>query len=514
MPSLPPAPLVSIIDRRLGRGGRRPFYGYVMLAATTLTTAATSPGQSFVVGSFSEAIRADLGISLSGFSAAYMLATFCASLPLTLIGRLGDRFGTRAVMAWVGLLLGLACGFVGVATAAAKTAVSSLELGDAAATTMILGVLTVAFFLLRFLGQGALGLVSSHALAMWFERRLGMMESIRHLGMPMAIAVLPALLIGMIEALGWRGAYAVLGAGVWVVVVPLALLLHVNRPEDLGQRIDGEGPAPEAGAGAGTETVPGADAVGGAAPEAAIRATPEAVNGPVPAADALAGPGAAPGQDTVPGTAAPSDPADQFTLRQALRTRAYWIVTASMVLSAAVGTAFVFHTQPMMDDLGLSVRAAAAVVGTLGVVSLLVTVPCGYLTDRFRPRYLLALTGVLLTAACVAYGMAGRVAHLELLGVGGALLAAHAAYVMLALSQALLFVLASPIFARFFGRRHHGAIRGSLTTFMVIGTSAGPLVFAAWRDVAGDFIAAYLMAGVVSLVLAVWATRLERPRLG
>ena len=469
MPSLPPAPLADLIDRSRGGGGRRPFYGYVMLVVTTLTTAATSPGQSFVIGMFSEAIRADLGVSLSAFSAAYMLATFVASLPLTLVGRLGDRFGTRAVTAWLGLLLGLACGFLGLAT----WAVAALDLEGAAQTASMLAALTVAFFLLRALGQGALGLASSHTLAMWFERRLGIMESIRHLGMPVAIAVLPAVLIGMIEALGWRGAYAALGAGVWVVVLPLALLVHVNRPENLGQRIDGEA--------------------------SVVRPRP-----PADTATDLATDREGPDQ---------ADQADQFTLRQALHTRAYWIVTASMVLSAAVGTAFVFHTQPMMQDLGLSIHAAAAVVGTLGVVSLLITVPCGFLTDRVRPRYLLAATGVLLAGACAAYGLASDAGHLSFQGLGGALVSAHLAYALLAISQGLLFVLASPILARFYGRRHHGAIRGSLTTFMVIGTSAGPFVFASWRDIVGDFVSAYLAAGVASLVLAVWALRLERPRL-
>src|SRR5690606_7566649 len=38
----------------------------------------------------------------------------------------------------------------------------------------------VAFFLLRFLGQGSLSMVSGHAVAMWFHARLGRMEGILH----------------------------------------------------------------------------------------------------------------------------------------------------------------------------------------------------------------------------------------------------------------------------------------------------------------------------------------------
>jgi len=433
---------LPLLARRLSR--RVPYYGWVMLGGTTLTTMATSPGQSFVVGAFSEAIRADLGISLAAFSAAYMVATFAASLPLTLVGRLGDRHGTRVVMGGTGLLLGLACAFIGGATWLVGDLVAP---GSTGARLLTLATLTVAFFLLRFLGQGALGLVSSHALAMWFERRLGLVESIRNLGVPIALAVLPAVLLTLIAGVGWRWAYTLLGVAVWLVVLPVAALVHVSTPDQLGQRIDGA-PAP-------------------------------LDHEPAPA-DAF------------------------FTLRQSLRTRAYWIVTASMVLSAAVGTSFVFHTQPMMLDLGLTTRAAAAVVATLGLVSLAATVPSGHLVDRLAPRHLLAATGFLLAGACGCYVLAGH-------ATSGTLLIAHGAFLLLALSQSLLFVLASPLFARFFGRRHHGAVRGSLTTFMVAGTSAGPYVFAQWRAFTGDFEQAYLAAAVVAVVLAVWALRLSRP---
>ena len=166
-------PLAKLITKRGAAHGTRPiFYGWIMLGVTTLTTMATSPGQSFIVGTFSEAIRADLDISLSQFSGAYMIATFCASLPLTLVGRMSDRFGTRAVMTVVAVLFGLACGFIGVST----SLIARADAGPSFQPWLVLAVLTVSFFLLRFLGQGALGLVSSHALAMWYERRLGIVD--------------------------------------------------------------------------------------------------------------------------------------------------------------------------------------------------------------------------------------------------------------------------------------------------------------------------------------------------
>ncbi len=460
-------PLARAIARRTGDAGRSPFfYGWVMLAVTTLTTMATSPGQSFIVGTFSDAIRADLAISLAQFSAAYMIATFCASLPLTFIGRLSDRYGTRRVMTAVAILFGAACVAIGPATLLAGRIDRESDFRPWA----LLGVLTLAFFCLRFLGQGALGLVSSHALAMWYERRLGFVESIRHLGMPLAVAVLPTAVLALIAATDWRTTYAVLGLCVWIIVLPLLYFVYVNTPEDLGQNIDGDQtPHPRTNQEDQIDIELDAPSIG----DAGLQSTTPKHTGP------------------------------QFTLSQAMRTHAYWITTASMVLSAAVGTSFVFHTQPMVSDLGLSKSTAASAVGVMGVVTLIVTVPFGHLVDKFRPRMLLAATGLALGAACVCYATAS--------GTSTPALMLFTAFLLLGLSQGMLFILASPIFARFFGRTHHGAIRGSLTTFMVIGTSVGPFVFAAWRELSGNFNQVYAASGIVAVILAIWATRLQPP---
>lgn len=463
------SPLANILISRAEKANTSPvFYGWVMLAITTLSTMATSPGQSFVVGTFSDAIRDDLNISLSKFSAAYMIATFCASLPLTFVGRLSDRHGTRFVMTIVAIAFGAAC--IGIGPAASLT--KHIDPQSPARPWVILATLTLGFFCLRFLGQGALGLVSSHALAMWYERRLGFVEAIRHLGMPLAVALLPSAVLAMIAATSWSTTYAILGLAVWIIVPPMVFLAYVNTPEDLGQNLDGDPhPHPHHDQADAIDIEIDAPSIG----DAGLH------------------------------TQAPNHTGPQFTLRQALRTRAYWIVTASMVLSAAVGTSFVFHTQPMVADLGLSKPAAAAAVGTFGVVSLIVTIPFGHLIDRVLPRTLLAASGIALGSACICFALASRTAN--------PLILLHTAYLILALGQSLLFLLASPIFARFYGRTHHGAIRGSLTTFMVIGTSVGPFVFSFWRDISGNFNQVYASSGVVAVVLAIWAATLTPPQL-
>ena len=66
--------------------------------------------------------------------------------------------------------------------------------------------LTLAFFLLRVFGQGALALSSSHALALRYDANLGAVEGLRGATISAAIAVAPQVSIALIATRGWRSA--------------------------------------------------------------------------------------------------------------------------------------------------------------------------------------------------------------------------------------------------------------------------------------------------------------------
>ena len=38
----------------------------------------------------------------------------------------------------------------------------------------------------------------------------------------------------LIDNVGWRWTYALLGVGVWAVMFPILITLYRNRPEDVG----------------------------------------------------------------------------------------------------------------------------------------------------------------------------------------------------------------------------------------------------------------------------------------
>ena len=199
---------------------RLPFYyGWIMLAVAMLIHICTAPGQTYGISVFNPYFREELGLSASRLGGAYMLATLFAGLPLTLVGGLMDRFGTRTALLIIVSLLGATC-------------VSMSRVNG-------LWSLFLVFFCLRFLAQGSMGLLAANTLAMWFNRRLGFASGLSSMGMAASFGLIPLLNLFLIQEFGWRFTYVLLGIGVCLILLPLLLLLYRNRPEEMGLEIDG-----------------------------------------------------------------------------------------------------------------------------------------------------------------------------------------------------------------------------------------------------------------------------------
>ena len=300
-------------SRRLA--ARLPFYyGWVMLPIAMLAMIATSPGQTFGVSIFNPSFRLALGLSHSQLTGAYMVGTLLAALPQPYIGGLMDRFGIRRVMFIVVILLGLACIFM--------------------SQVQGLLMLFLAFFFLRVLGQGALGLLATNTLAMWFQVRLGTVSGMMSAAVAGAIALIPPMILLLVNEFGWRGAYAVLGITVWLLMLPVLFLLYQNRPEDVGQQLDGRSSS---------------------AADIAIEDNEEA----------------------------PS-----FTLQEARHTRSYWILLLFTAAWALIITAIFFNIIPIFTNQGLTDANAAATYTTLAVALAVSQLIGGVLADRFRLHWL------------------------------------------------------------------------------------------------------------------------------
>ena len=195
------------------------FYGYVMIPVAMLLQICTSPGQTFAVSAFTPALRESLSMSDSKLSFAYMLGTLLAAVPLSSVGPLTDRFGIRVVAFAVASALALTCLFA----------------------SYIQGFLTLllSFFLLRFLGQGSLSLLSGNTISMWFRSRLGRVSALMSVGGAVAFAFVPGWINESIEYRGWQSTYQWIAVVIVITMFPVLFLVYRNRPEDLGQHVDG-----------------------------------------------------------------------------------------------------------------------------------------------------------------------------------------------------------------------------------------------------------------------------------
>ena len=201
----------------------RRFSGWRIVALATITLGLTGPGQTIGVSVFIDHFTADLDIEKSWVTAGYLVGTLCGSLAMPTIGRWVDRFGVRRAMLTIATCFSIAL----VAMSGVQGIIS----------------LTAGFVFIRMLGQGALSLVSTVAISLWFEERRGTAISIAVTISAALMALVPFALNFVIGEIGWRGTWLVAAGAVALIVMPIAWFGMIDRPSDVGQFVDGTPPA-------------------------------------------------------------------------------------------------------------------------------------------------------------------------------------------------------------------------------------------------------------------------------
>lgn len=302
------------------------YYGWIVWLVALIGAICSSPGQSFSVSLFMDYFIEDFGLDRTTVSGLYGAGTFVASLGLTWVGRRIDSLGNRRV----GLVIGILFVIVLV--------LSSLITGPV--------MLFFAFAGMRGLGQGALTLVSSTAVANWFRQHRGRMMALLALAFALFQGIYVNLLRLLLEALDWRPVFIVLAVGVAALVIPAFALLMRNRPEQYGLLPDNE-----------------ARAEGDIADQ-------------------------------------PDDSEDNWTLAEALRTPILWVFIAARILPSAWGTGLILHQLSIFSVLDHSPQVATETFAMISLFAAASALLAGYLIDRFKPSVVAALQMLALLIAC------------------------------------------------------------------------------------------------------------------
>jgi MFS family permease len=320
------------------------FYGWRIVVFAAIALALTGPGQTYGVSVFVDPMIEDLGISRTQMTTAYLIGTLVGALALPWIGQAIDRFGVRRTMAIIGALFG------------------GLLIGMSLVSNIV--GLTAGFIGIRMMGQGALNLTATTAVALWFTRKRGLAMGIVTAAGGVGMTLIPLLGERLIADMGWRNAWLIEGLAVWAIVLPIALLGIRNRPSDVGQYVDGD---------------------------KATDAPPAEVWG--------------------------------VTRKEALRSSFFWLVTAAVATISTITTAVVFHQIDLLGSRGLTPTEAAANFLPQTVATLIATLGIGALADRVSPRIVLVtsmgmMAGGLLLATAVTPGLLA-IAFGMLIGASG-----------------------------------------------------------------------------------------------
>lgn len=328
-------------------------------------------------------------------------------------------------------------------------------LGALVLTATYLGLASLTdlwqFYVVYVTGRGLTsslvsGVVPFTAAANWFRRMRGRALGLIAMCIPLGGSALSFVGQLIIDGPGWRTAFVVFGAATLVLLVPLAALILRRRPEEMGLLPDGVSAPP-----------------GGAARDS----------------------GRAHGEEF------------GWTLGEALRTPALWLLIAGAALAAMANTAVGFHQVAYYTDVGIPPTAAVGALSVYAFCGALASGLWGWLTERFSERGL-AMAGMLASAGAILYLLTVRT-------LAGALAFA----VLFGLTSRGGSTLVNIILAQYYGRDSFGAISGFMTPFTMVGLGLGPTIGAVCFDLTGSYDVVFIVFAAVSVLVAglLWLAR-------
>ena len=291
-------------------------------------------------------------------------------------------------------------------------------------------------------GTGAGALVVQATVVKWFVRLRGRAVALSTMGNAAAGAILAPFVGFIIVQSGWESGWITMAVVFLVLLLPVSLLM-VRQPEDVGLFPDGAKSSEE------------------------LNQTYASRSG--------------------------RESAVSWTLREALRTKALWLILAAQVIGGAPVSSIVLHEFSFVTDEGFSSILAATILSTHAVSASMARLIWGFLVERYHVRYCFAISssGAAIGVLFLLVGL--KLNFLPLLFlfavVYGINVGGHA-------------VLTSVVTANYFGRDFVGTIRGTLMPITTTSVAIGPVAVGLVYDFSGSYFPAYAIMLVMFFISA------------
>ena len=304
----------------------------------------------------------------------------------------------------------------------------------------------VVYGVLISLGMSAmLYLPTMTAISNWFIRTSSRALSALTVGAGVGGFVCAPAAALLINKFGWRLSFVVAGIVIWTVALPLALVIR-HRPEEMGLRPDG-------------------DPLGEAEPPR--------------------------GGIIHDGDTHQELPKRDWSLKEALMSRSFWVLTTAFVLSGIAHAVITVHVVPALTDVGITHGQAAFALGFTVLISIVGRLSFGWLGDYIDKRHLLMVTFLL-----------------QALGIFILMKAEHMYLVYL---FAVLFgvgfgggvPLDPAVRAEYFGRAAFAKIGGFMAPMYMLAGITGPLLAGHIFDITGTYRVVFAGMAMLQIIAAV-----------
>ena len=285
----------------------------------------------------------------------------------------------------------------------------------------------------------------------WFRKFRGRALGIGGLGVGIGgFAVAPVIGGYVIPALGWRAGFILMGIFTIIVVILPAFLILRGDPEDMGLLPDGE-----------------------------------------------RGPGV--------GARRPEEPAaavEGLSLRQAMRTRAFWLAVVSCAAFGIPMNAILQNHVAHLQDIGFPLALVVGAMGGMGLANAAGKIGFGALCDTVKPKNALAL------------GLAVQFVALAILvGIrpSSPALAVWLYALLMGLGLGSWVPAMTMTTSSTFGMAAYGTIYGTIVLINTLGNAVGPLFAGYVYDVQHNYQLAFIVMLVLYAIAVVTALLIKRP---
>ena len=394
------------------------FYGWWIVLASMSAMMIASAFYWQGIGAFFLALQNEFSTNRAALSGAVALSQLEGGMLGPLGGYLVGRYGPRRMMTIGVIIMGV--GFL------LMSLVTSLVMFY----IVFLGIISVGMSI-------GIRVPSLVAPANWFIKKRGIAIGICLSGGGLGGIFVP-ILGWLIGSYGWRTAAVVAGLTILALGLPISTVMR-KRPEDYGLLPDGE--RPRQGQGLTVER-----------PEV-VSAAPDI------------------GKDS---------PEANFSLKDALKMPVFWYLAVAFGMRQFAVGAISLHQVPFLVDTGRSLQTATTILAFVTVTSIIGRLGFGLLADRFPPRYIMALS-------------------MMMVGLGAFILS----NVTEGLPMLLLFVVVYAVGwgggattmnatrGAYFGRRSFGTISGTMDFVQMFGLVLGPIYAGFVFDVTQSYTIAF-----------------------